>query len=53
MMNAEHRKLLEQEMVSFLFEGKDVHIEGYTPEDKKIGPLLNDAALIRPVSYAG
>ncbi|MDI5751169.1 oxidative damage protection protein, partial [Salmonella enterica subsp. enterica serovar Montevideo] len=26
---------LEQEMVSFLFEGKDVHIEGYTPEDKK------------------
>ncbi|MBP1521522.1 oxidative damage protection protein [Salmonella enterica subsp. enterica serovar Worthington] len=34
MMNAEHRKLLEQEMVSFLFEGKDVHIEGYTPEDK-------------------
>ncbi|ESG85825.1 oxidative damage protection protein [Salmonella enterica subsp. enterica serovar Kentucky str. ATCC 9263] len=35
MMNAEHRKLLEQEMVSFLFEGKDVHIEGYTPEDKK------------------
>lgn len=27
MMNPEHRKLLEQEMVSFLFEGKDVHIE--------------------------
>ncbi len=36
MMNAEHRKLLEQEMVNFLFEGKEVHIEGYTPEDKKI-----------------
>ena len=35
MMNAEHRKLLEQEMVNFLFEGKEVHIEGYTPEDKK------------------
>uniref|UniRef100_UPI0020C1CFCE Fe(2+)-trafficking protein n=1 Tax=Salmonella enterica TaxID=28901 RepID=UPI0020C1CFCE len=34
-MNAEHRKLLEQEMVSFLLEGKDVHIVGYTPEDKK------------------
>lgn len=34
MMNAEHRKLLEQEMVNFLFEGKEVHIEGYTPEDK-------------------
>ncbi len=31
MMNAEHRALLEQEMVNFLFEGKDVHIEGYTP----------------------
>ena len=27
MMNPEHRKLLEQEMVQFLFEGKDVHIE--------------------------
>ncbi|EPC8602252.1 oxidative damage protection protein, partial [Escherichia coli] len=25
----------EQEMVNFLFEGKEVHIEGYTPEDKK------------------
>lgn len=34
MMNAEHRKLLEQEMVNFLFEGKEVHIEGFTPEDK-------------------
>ncbi|MEG8157636.1 oxidative damage protection protein, partial [Escherichia coli] len=22
-------------MVNFLFEGKEVHIEGYTPEDKK------------------
>ena len=31
MMNAEHRKLLEQETVNFLFEGKDVHIEGYVP----------------------
>lgn len=34
MMNAEHRKLLESEMVSFLFEGKDVHIEGYVPVEK-------------------
>lgn len=33
MMNPEHRKLLEQEMVNFLFEGKDVHIEGYTPPE--------------------
>lgn len=33
MMNAEHRQLLEQEMVNFLFEGKDVHIEGYTPPE--------------------
>ncbi len=31
MMDPERRKLLEQEMVNFLFEGKDVHIEGYTP----------------------
>ena len=31
MMNMEHRKLLEQEMVNFLFEGKEVHIEGYVP----------------------
>ncbi|MGS6260449.1 oxidative damage protection protein, partial [Enterobacter hormaechei] len=23
-----------QEMVNFLFEGKDVHIEGYTPPEK-------------------
>ena len=35
MMNADHRKLLEQEMVAFLFEGKDVHIEGYTPPEAK------------------
>ena len=34
MMNAEHRKLLEEEMVNFLFEGKDVHIEGYVPPSK-------------------
>ncbi|MGC0194675.1 oxidative damage protection protein, partial [Klebsiella pneumoniae] len=27
--------LLEQEMVQFLFEGKDVHIEGYTPPEKQ------------------
>jgi len=32
-MNVEHRKLLEEEMVNFLFEGKDVHIEGYKPQD--------------------
>ncbi len=51
-MNAEHRKLLEREMVSFLFEGKDVHIE-VIRRKTKIGPLLNEAALIRPVSYAG
>jgi Fe-S cluster biosynthesis and repair protein YggX len=31
MMDPEHRKLLETEMVAFLFEGKEVHIEGYTP----------------------
>lgn len=31
MMNAEHRQLLEQEMVAYLFEGADVKIDGYTP----------------------
>ncbi|AXW87090.1 Fe(2+)-trafficking protein [Lonsdalea britannica] len=34
MMNVEDRKLLEEEMRKFLFEGKDVHIDGYTPEDQ-------------------
>lgn len=34
MMNPEHRQLLESEMVSFLFEGKEVHIEGYVPVEK-------------------
>ncbi|UJF19073.1 oxidative damage protection protein [Vibrio sp. SS-MA-C1-2] len=31
MMDPEHRKLLESEMVSYLFEGQDVVIDGYTP----------------------
>ena len=35
MMNPEHRKQLETEMVSFLFEGKEVHIEGYLPVGEK------------------
>ena len=34
MMDPVHRGILEQEMVNFLFEGKDVHIEGYTPPEK-------------------
>lgn len=34
MMDPEHRKLLEHEMVNFLFEGKEVHIEGYTPPNR-------------------
>ncbi|MGS6200931.1 hypothetical protein ACVGWJ_01150, partial [Enterobacter hormaechei] len=33
-MNPELRKLLEKEMVNFLFLVKDVHIEGYTPPEK-------------------
>ncbi|MCB5228233.1 oxidative damage protection protein [Alishewanella sp. 16-MA] len=32
MMNVEHRKLLEEQMVAFLFEGQDVEIEGYKPQ---------------------
>ncbi len=32
MMNVDDRKLLEEQMTSFLFEGKDVEIEGYVPQ---------------------
>ncbi|KMT66014.1 oxidative damage protection protein [Catenovulum maritimum] len=31
MMNPDDRKFLEAAMVDFLFEGKDVEIEGYQP----------------------
>ncbi|EKE83733.1 oxidative damage protection protein [Idiomarina xiamenensis] len=31
MMAADDRQFLEEQMVAFLFEGKDVKIEGYTP----------------------
>lgn len=31
MMHLDDRKLLEQEMIKFLFEGQDLHIDGYTP----------------------
>ena len=33
MMNLEHRKKIENEMVKFLFEGEDVVIDGYKPEN--------------------
>ncbi|MDR0219049.1 MAG: oxidative damage protection protein [Enterobacteriaceae bacterium] len=33
-MKPEDRKLLEQEMVKFLFEGKEIQIDGYTPPEK-------------------
>ncbi|MDC9588549.1 MULTISPECIES: oxidative damage protection protein [Xenorhabdus] len=33
-MNPEDRKLLEQEMVKFLFEGHDIQIDGYTPPEQ-------------------
>ncbi|AAN56367.1 oxidative damage protection protein [Shewanella oneidensis MR-1] len=32
MMNVDDRKFLEAQMTSFLFEGKDVEIEGFVPE---------------------
>jgi Fe-S cluster biosynthesis and repair protein YggX len=32
MMNVDDRKFLESQMVSFLFEGKEVEIEGFVPE---------------------
>ncbi len=31
MINPEHRELLETTMIGFLFEGKEVNIEGYVP----------------------
>ena len=34
MMDPEHRAFLEEQMVGFLFEGKDVEIEGYRPPEK-------------------
>ena len=34
MMNPDTANCLKQEMVKFLFEGQDVHIEGYTPPEK-------------------
>jgi Fe-S cluster biosynthesis and repair protein YggX len=32
MMNVDDRKFLEEQMISFLFEGKEVEIEGFVPE---------------------
>ncbi|MCS6095183.1 oxidative damage protection protein [Shewanella baltica] len=32
MMNVDDRKFLEEHMTSFLFEGKEVEIEGFVPE---------------------
>ncbi|MBU2882481.1 oxidative damage protection protein [Psychrosphaera sp. B3R10] len=32
MINPEHREFLETSMIGFLFEGKDVTVEGYVPK---------------------
>ncbi|WP_028864144.1 oxidative damage protection protein [Psychromonas aquimarina] len=32
LMNLEDRKIIEEAMIGYLFENKDVDIEGYTPE---------------------
>ncbi|MCJ8270231.1 MAG: oxidative damage protection protein [Psychrosphaera sp.] len=34
MMDMEHRTMLEKNMEEFLFEGKDITVEGYTPPSK-------------------
>lgn len=34
MLDVSHRKIVEQAMVDFLFHGKNLHIEGYTPESQ-------------------
>lgn len=36
MMNVDDRKYLEEQMVNFLFEGKEVEIEGYVPQRRRI-----------------
>jgi len=35
MMEPSHRKQLEDAMVQFLFEGKEIKIEGYTPPSQQ------------------
>lgn len=35
MANEADRKLLEQAMIEFLFESKEIHIEGYVPPSKQ------------------
>jgi len=34
LMSTDDRSFLEQQMIAFLFEGKDVQIDGYTPPSK-------------------
>ncbi|MCW8997014.1 MAG: oxidative damage protection protein [Psychromonas sp.] len=34
LMQLEDRKFIEETMIAFLFENKDVDIEGYTPKEK-------------------
>lgn len=36
MMNVDDRKFLEEQMTSFLFEGKEVEIEGFVPEKDQV-----------------
>lgn len=35
MMEQDHRKMLEDEMVKYLIQGQDIDIEGYIPPSKK------------------
>lgn len=34
MLNSDDRKLIEREMIDFLFHGKNIDIKGYTPPTK-------------------
>ncbi|NRA60870.1 MAG: oxidative damage protection protein [Psychrobium sp.] len=34
LMSEEDRNFLQKNMIAFLFEGEDVQIDGYTPENK-------------------
>lgn len=38
LLNPEHKKILEETMVAFLFEGAQVHIAGYVAPQEKATP---------------
>lgn len=45
--NPEHRKILEKQMVEFLFEGKDIKIEGYVAPTNAEGKTDPEAKAVK------